>query len=55
MALITLMACVDFFENRYLRAIKNGKFIFFLNYNLDNLDNSFKHIRRHVVVLKMLS
>ena len=27
MALITLMACVDFFENRYLRAMKNGKFI----------------------------
>ena len=27
MALITLMACVDFFEKRYLRAIKKGKFI----------------------------
>ena len=35
-ALITLMACVDFFENRYLRAMKNGKFMlpFFFVYSL---------------------
>ena len=28
MLLITLMTCVDFFENKYLLAMKNGKFIF---------------------------
>ena len=30
MALMTLMALVDFFEKRYRRAMKNGKFTFLL-------------------------
>ena len=36
MALITLMACVDFFEKRYRRAMKKGKFmmLFFFVYSL---------------------
>ena len=39
MALITLMALVDFFEKRYRRAMKNGKFTFlFLQEFIDALD-----------------
>ena len=39
MALMTLMALVDFFEKRYRRAMKNGKFTFLLLQEfIDTLD-----------------